>query len=304
MMKSLVFFALLVLPRLLLAQSQPAPLPVHSLNIAEHTTTLTFPANIVDVDVGSLSVLVAVFDQAPNILKVKSNQPQFKPTSLHVVTDDGRLWIYNVYYDAVNPDIGLDMGKVNLTKTALRSFTMDQAVASADPYTGLTWDQGPAPTLANFKGCSMSAQTIRELTRTARMQPRKMRHIGIEKQGIKLYVTNILVKKDVMFFQLRIKNRSHIEYEIESFTLLVKDKSKNKKTSYQEKVIEPIIELDELSLIEGHSSRTVAFPIKKLTVSDDKEILIQVFEKQGGRHLEVPIYNDDLLESITFKNAR
>ncbi|MEQ9440997.1 MAG: conjugative transposon protein TraN [Cyclobacteriaceae bacterium] len=304
-MKPIFSLLVFLLPGFLAAQSGRGPeaLRVYPLNIAEHTTTITFPANIVDVDVGSISVLVAVFDQAANILKVKSNQPEFTPTSLHVVTDDGQLWIYEVYYNAANPDIGLDMGTFNPQQASLHRFSLDRALASANPV-GYQRYLDESPTLANFKGSSMTAQTIRDLTKEARMQRRRMRHIGIEKQGIKLYVTNILVKKDVMFFQLRIRNRSHIEYEIESFTLLVKDKNKSKKTSYQEKTIEPLVRMDELTLIEGHTSRTVAFPIEKLTVSDDKKILIQIFEKQGGRHLEIPIYNDDLLESSTFDNAR
>lgn len=75
-----------------------------SLSITtDKTTSLIFPFPILHVDRGTKDVLVQPVKEADNILLVKAAAKDFSETNLSVVTADGSLYSFVVFYDSKPP---------------------------------------------------------------------------------------------------------------------------------------------------------------------------------------------------------
>lgn len=66
----------------------------------DKTISLVFPFAIRHVDRGASSVLVQPVKEAPTILLVKAAATDFPETNLSVVTDDGSVYSFTVFYDS------------------------------------------------------------------------------------------------------------------------------------------------------------------------------------------------------------
>lgn len=64
----------------------------------DKTTSLIFPYSIKHVDRGTKDVLVQPVQEANNILLVKAASKDFTETNLSVITDDGSVYAFAVYY--------------------------------------------------------------------------------------------------------------------------------------------------------------------------------------------------------------
>ncbi|HTN38966.1 MAG TPA: DUF4138 domain-containing protein [Arachidicoccus sp.] len=80
-----------------------------NLSISQNKTcTLIFPAAIRSADRGAGYVLAERVKGAENSLKVKAGRPDFKPSSLTVITTDGQVFSLLVSYTAHPPYLVLD----------------------------------------------------------------------------------------------------------------------------------------------------------------------------------------------------
>lgn len=127
-----------------------------------------------------------------------------------------------------------------------------------------------------------------------------VRHLGVEKNNMIFSCDGVYIKENIMFLKLKVENRSHINYDIDLVQLIVRDEKISKKTSNQEYKIDPILTTDkteELS-VRGKSLLYFTYAIRKLTIPDNKELVVQLYEEDGGRQLEFIIENNDLNDSL------
>lgn len=69
----------------------------------DKTTSLVFPFAISHVDRGNQSIMAQPVKEVPNILLVKAAAKDFPETNLSVVTADGSLYSFNVWYENKPP---------------------------------------------------------------------------------------------------------------------------------------------------------------------------------------------------------
>lgn len=91
-MKVLICFAALLLARSVSAQQAPLYLQTNK------TTSLVFPSAIKHIDRGSKEVLVYHVKNAGNVLLLKAANVGLQETNLSVVTEDGAVYVFDVFY--------------------------------------------------------------------------------------------------------------------------------------------------------------------------------------------------------------
>ncbi len=117
------------------------------------------------------------------------------------------------------------------------------------------------------------------------------------KYTIKLQLNGIYIKSDVVFYQLKIKNNSNINYDIDMLRLFINDKKKSKRTASQEIEIQPLYVYGDTSTIKGKSKNIFVFALQKFTIPDQKYLSIQLMEKNGGRHLQLKVHNRTIVKA-------
>ncbi|MFP9114791.1 conjugative transposon protein TraN [Flavobacterium sp. RHBU_3] len=234
-----------------------------SLTIAVgKTTNLIYPFAIKSVDRGSRDVLVQKAKGLENILQVKAGRECFEATNLTVITSDGKLYSYSVGYNESTTQLNLDYtnGKVNATQE------YNEALA-------------------------------KELSTTAALLKRDIYGITNGNDGAKLFVEGFYVHENLFFFKVRIRNKTNINYDIGQLRLFIRDQKKAKRTASQENEIEQLYVYNPVSVIKGLTEETVVIVAPKFTIPDKKEVILQVMEKDGGRHLEVRVKNKTVVKA-------
>ncbi|WP_431216852.1 DUF4138 domain-containing protein [Puia sp. P3] len=102
---------------------------------------------------------------------------------------------------------------------------------------------------------------------------------------MKLQLRGIYTQGSVLYFLLRLKNRSSLDYDIEAIHFSIAGTPGKSSTGIRE--LPPIYLYDSNSVIRGysHSSNVVVLP--KFTLPAGRRLMIEVIEKNGGRHLRL-----------------
>lgn len=69
----------------------------------DKTTSLVFPFAISHVDRGNQSIMAQPVKEVPNILLIKAASKEFPETNISVITEDGSIYTFNLYYK-INPE--------------------------------------------------------------------------------------------------------------------------------------------------------------------------------------------------------
>ena len=72
------------------------------------------------------------------------------------------------------------------------------------------------------------------------------------------------------------------------------DKKTAKRTATQETVLYPIRSYNEQLKIEGNRNVRTVFALKKFTFDDSKILLVEWYEKNGGRHQSIRVDSQDI----------
>ncbi|HLP37772.1 conjugative transposon protein TraN [Lacibacter sp.] len=134
--------------------------------------------------------------------------------------------------------------------------------------------------------------------------PRTMRGIRDHELNMSAEVTGIYVQNDVLYFQVHLSNQSPLDYEPELIRLFIRDNKKAKRTAVQEQEQTPLLMQNMPVVIKAMSSHTMVIAVQKFTIPDNKKMLLQCMEKNGGRHLQLRINNRKLMQSIMLPEQR
>ena len=117
-------------------------------------------------------------------------------------------------------------------------------------------------------------------------------------------VIGTYIKDNNIYYQLRIKNNSSIDYDIDVLRFFIRDKKKSKRTAVQENEMKPLHISGNISLVKAFSQNIAVVALDKFTIPDKKFMGIQIMEKNGGRHLRMKLSNKDILKAIPLPDLR
>lgn len=79
-------------------------------------------------------------------------------------------------------------------------------------------------------------------------------------------------------------NRTEINYTIDFMRWYIQDAKKSKKTAIQQLEQNILFTFDLPEEIPAHTEKTFTVAVNKLTIPDKKRLVIEIQEKNGGRH--------------------
>lgn len=256
-------------------------IPPHALEVAFNKTThVIFPSEIVYVDLGDENLVAGLADGAKNVLRVKSAVKSFKTeTNLTVITDDGCFFTFNVKFAKEPLLLNIEMADfihdgeaVNRPNNAQEIFLERLGQES--------------PMLVKLIMKSIYKQDKREI-----------KHIGSKRFGVQFILKSIYTNNGLLYFHTELKNTSNIAFDIDYISFKIVDKKVVKRTAMQEQVLEPLRAQNYVTVVSGKKSERTVFALEKFTIPDDKQLVIEVAEKKGGRNQSFVVENGDIVRA-------
>ncbi len=242
----------------------------------DKTSHLIFPTAIRYVDLGSEYLIAGKAEDAENVLRVKASVRDFEAeTNFSVITNDGRFYSFNVYYSGYPEALSYDL------------LTMQKAVDKANGNDVLFEELGNnSPSLAG-----LLLETI------YKKDKRIVKHIGAKSFGIQFILKGIYIHNGKYYFHTELRNRSNVPFNIDFVNFKVVDKKVAKRTVVQERPMIPLRNYKPLTEISGQTTEKNVFLLDQFTIADDKVLLVEIFEKNGGRHQTLQVENSDLIKA-------
>ena len=255
------------------------------------TVHILFPSPVTYIDIGSMDIIAGKADGAENVVRVKAAVRNFAAeTNLTVITEDGGFFTFDVYY-AENPAVST----LNLTVQEPQPESMKKPAAVGYPQPTAPASEGRV--LLREVGREKPATVKRMLSDIYRQNRTDVKGIRAKKYGIEVEVLGIYVFNDVIYMHTCISNDTNISFEVDARRFIVADRKLAKRTAQQQTSLEILRVCNDPAVVRGHQRQRTVFALPKLTISDDKVLLLEIIEKNGARHQTVEIPAEELLEA-------
>ncbi len=249
----------------------------------DKTSHLIFPAPILYVDLGSEYLMASKAQDARNVLRVKAAVKDFEPeTNFSVITDDGSFYSFNVRYSSSPEIVSYDLKTIqNKTGSAGRNDALFEALGNISP-----------------SSAALIMQCIYSSGRHT------VKHIKSKSFGIAFSLKGLYINKGKYLFHTQAVNRTHVPFNIERVNFNIVDKKTARRTALQQRELLPLSVYKAQEVIEGDSSDQNVFLLDQFTLEDSKILLIEIFEKNGGRHQTLRVKNSDLVKARLTSNLQ
>lgn len=247
------------------------------------TVHILFPAPVTYIDIGSMAIIAGKADGAENVVRVKAAVRDFaEETNLTVITEDGGFYTFDARY-AENPS----------TSTIEIAAAESPATQPASASESARADEGCV--LLREVGRERPATVKRVLSDIYRQNRADVKGIHTRKYGVEVEVRGIYVHNDVIYLHVQIANNTNISFEVDYRRFVVADRKAAKRTAQQQRTIEPLRVCNDPSIVRGHQRQRIVFALPKLTLEEDKILLLEIAEKDGARHQCLEISSKELL---------
>ncbi|WP_300259019.1 conjugative transposon protein TraN [uncultured Alistipes sp.] len=247
------------------------------------TVHILFPASVTYIDIGSMAIIAGKADGAENVVRVKAAVRDFaEETNLTVITEDGGFYTFDARY-AENPT-------TSTIEIAAAESPAAQPASASEPVRA---DEGRV--LLREVGRERPATVKRVLSDIYRQNRADVKGIHTRKYGVEVEVRGIYVHNDVIYLHVQIANNSNISFEVDYRRFVVADRKAAKRTAQQQRIIEPLRVCNDPSIVRGHQRQRIVFALPKLTLEEEKILLLEIAEKDGARHQCLEISSKELL---------
>ena len=246
----------------------------------DKTVHIIFPSAIKYIDLGSANIIAGKADGAENVIRVKAAVRNFKTeTNFSVITEEGSFYTFNVKY--ANEPLMMSM--------EMKDFIHDGDTVSHPNNALEVYLQelgNESPMMVHLILKSIYTNNRREI-----------KHIGSMSFGIQYLLKGIYTHNGLLYFHTQIKNSSNVPFDLDFITFKIVDKKVMKRTAIQETVIYPIRAFNYVTRVNGKSIERTVFAMDKFTIPDDKEFIVELNEKNGGRHQRFVVENSDIVRA-------
>ncbi|NDV64685.1 conjugative transposon protein TraN [Bacteroides sp. 224] len=256
-------------------------IPPYGLEVTFNKTVhVIFPSAIRYVDLGSNDLIAAKADGTENVLRVKAALRDFsRESNIAVITEDGAYYTFNVKYADEPVKLSVEMTDfihdgeaVNRPNNSMEIYMQELGQES--------------PLLVKLIMKSIYKNNDREI-----------KHIGSKRFGIQYLLKGIYSHNDLLYFHVQLKNSSNVPFDIDYITFKIVDKKVAKRTAIQEQVVSPLRAHNFVMLVKGKTTERTIFTLPKFTIPDDKHLIVELYEKEGGRHQSFYVENVDLVRA-------
>lgn len=227
----------------------------YRLEITEHKTSmLIFPVAIQSADRGERYVLAERVKGVENVLKVKAGKKDFEPSNLQVITVDGRVYTFNLFYSPEPKFLTIDLRK----------------------------EQPASPVI--FEGISLNDKDLAIYAEVVGALKPSFKKARAESFGVELYLKGIYIKNDVLFLSYTLKNFFIIKFDLASLRFYIRDKKKAKRSAIRDFETLPL-GTAHFGSSEEQEGQTIVVAFPKFSIAEDKFFVAEVMELNGDRNL-------------------
>ena len=242
------------------------------------TVHIIFPSAVRYVDLGSNWIIAGKADGAENVIRVKATTEGFPgETNFSVICEDGSFYSFNARY-AHEPE----MLNIEMKDFLENGDTTDFSHTRMNIYFRELGNESPLLV-------KLIMQSIYKEDR------REIRHLGCKRFGVQFLLKSVHSHNGLFYFHTETRNRSNVAFRTDFIRFKVVDKKVPKRTAIQERVIDPVRSYNEVLVTEGKSDVRTVYAVPQFTIPDDKLLVIELFEKDGGRHQTIRVENADLV---------
>ena len=242
------------------------------------TVHIIFPSAVRYVDLGSNWIIAGKADGAENVIRVKATTEGFSgETNFSVICEDGSFYSFNARY-AHEPE----MLNIEMKDFLENGDTTDFSHTRMNIYFRELGNESPLLV-------KLIMQSIYKEDR------REIRHLGCKRFGVQFLLKSVHSHNGLFYFHTETRNRSNVAFRTDFIRFKVVDKKVPKRTAIQERVIDPVRSYNEVLVTEGKSDVRTVYAVPQFTIPDDKLLVIELFEKDGGRHQTIRVENADLV---------
>lgn len=162
----------------------------------------------------------------------------------------------------------------------------------------------PAPSLLTYELPAKTTPSHAAVAARISDNPRTLSGVGGQAWGVKATLGGIYIKGDAMYYQLCLQNESPIDYPIDYLRFAVRDRKKAKRTAVQEVALSPLHSLGNTTSIKAYTTETLVVALPAFTLPDQKYLVIEMGEKNGGRHLSLNVKNRTLVKAIPLPEGK
>ena len=255
--------------------------PPHGLEVTfDKTCHVIFPAAIAYVDLGSANIIAGKADGAENVIRLKAARRGFKgETNMSVITEDGAYYSFNVKYAREPRILNVEMADFIHDGEAV-----NRPNNSMDIYLKELGSESPVLVRLVMKSIWKENK-------------RRVKHIGSKSFGIQFLLKGIYTHNGLLYFHTEVKNTSNVPFDVDYVIWKIVDKKVARRTAIQEQVIQPLRTQNFVMNIDGNSNERTVWTMDKFTMPDDKCLVVELAEKNGGRHQSFIIENTDLVRA-------
>mgnify|MGYP000383972024 CR=1 FL=1 len=255
------------------------------------TVHILFPSPVTYIDIGSMDIIAGKADGVENVVRVKAAVRNFAAdTNLTVITEDGGFFTFDVHY-AENPTVST----LNLTVQDQQTEGVKEPAAAGDPQPTAPASEGRV--LLREVGREKPATVKRMLSDIYRQNRTDVKGIRAKKYGIEVEVLGIYVSNDVIYIHTCMYNDTNISFEMDARHFIVADRKLAKRTAQQQTKLEILRVCNDPAVVRGHQRQRTVFALPKLTIPDDKVLLLEIIEKNGARHQTIEIPSREILNA-------
>ena len=242
------------------------------------TVHIIFPSAVRYVDLGSNWIIAGKADGAENVIRVKATTEGFSgETNFSVICEDGSFYSFNARY-AHEPE----MLNIEMKDFLENGDTTDFSHTRMNIYFRELGNESPLLV-------KLIMQSIYKEDR------REIRHLGCKRFGVQFLLKSVHSHNGLFYFHTETRNRSNVAFRTDFIRFKIVDKKVPKRTAIQERVIDPVRSYNEVLVTEGKSDVRTVYAVPQFTIPDDKLLVIDLFEKDGGRHQTIRVENADLV---------
>lgn len=242
------------------------------------TVHIIFPSAVRYVDLGSNWIIAGKADGAENVIRVKATTEGFPgETNFSVICEDGSFYSFNARY-AHEPE----MLNIEMKDFLENGDTTDFSHTRMNIYFRELGNESPLLV-------KLIMQSIYKEDR------REIRHLGCKRFGVQFLLKSVHSHNGLFYFHTETRNRLNVAFRTDFIRFKIVDKKVPKRTAIQERVIDPVRSYNEVLVTEGKSDVRTVYAVPQFTIPDDKLLVIELFEKDGGRHQTIRVENADLV---------
>ena len=242
------------------------------------TTHILFPADVRYIDLGSHSIIAGKASGVGNVVRVKAAVRGFDgETNFSVITDDGSFYSFDTVYSDAPAQLSIEM----------------------DDWLRESPEAGPGGERMFVRlkelGGEVPAIVDKIMYNIYKRNRNDIKRLGSNKFGIETALKGIYIHENILYLHTQIKNPSNVTYDIDFIRFKVVDKKVVRRTAIQETVIAPVRSYNDVRTMAGRSTQRHVYAFEKFTIPDDKVLVVEIYERGGGRHQSFTVRNTDLV---------